>query len=255
MKCMTRMHLGKTAARYDHRDLLFADFVTASKLPPLPSTFGDENLISATGWGMLGNDSVGDCVLAGGDHETMLWNKARGKTVSFTAANALSDYSAITGYNPDDPSSDQGTDVRTALNYRKKTGLIDSAGHRHKIDGYMALEPGNLSHVKEGAYLFEAVGIGIEFPASAMTQFNKGQPWSVVSGAKIEGGHYIPIVGFDGTYLYIVTWGKLQKMTVQFFTKYCDEAYALFSLEMLNSSKKSREGFDETALLAALKQV
>jgi hypothetical protein len=68
---------------------------------------------------MLGNDTVGDCVLAGGGHETMLWNREAGKTVPFTAANSIKDYSAITGYAPADPSSDKGTDMEIADAYNR----------------------------------------------------------------------------------------------------------------------------------------
>jgi hypothetical protein len=40
-----------------------------------------------------------------------------------------------------------------------------------------------------------------------------------------------------------VTWGRTQPMTAQFYTKYCDEAWAILSLEMLKTGK-SPEGFD-----------
>ena len=114
------MKLGKKSFIEDKRDLLYRNYRLAAVLPSRPKTFGHQNLIS--NWGMLGNDTVGDCVVAGSCHETMLWTAEGGKPATFTDANAISDYSAITGYNPNDPNTDQGTVVRDALLYRQKTG-------------------------------------------------------------------------------------------------------------------------------------
>jgi hypothetical protein len=91
-----------------------------------------------------------------------------------------------------------------------------------------------------------------------MTQFSAGQPWTVVAGSPIEGGHDIPFVGFDGTWIYVITWGKVQKMSVEFFVKYCTEAWAKLSLEFINGKGVSPEGFNLTQLqvdLAAITSV
>jgi len=242
--------LGKKPAVYDRRDLRFVHY-RIGPLPPRPAQFGHENLIGPDAWGMLGNDTVGDCVWAGADHETMLWTAEAGTPARFTADDAIADYAAVTGYNPDDPSTDRGTDVREALKYRRRTGVIDAAGNRHKIGAYLALEPGNIDHLLEALYLFGAVGIGFEVPESAMDQFKSGQPWSVVQGGQdILGGHYVPLVAERGN-LVCVTWGRLQQMTVGFYQKYCDEAWAILSLEMLRNGV-SPEGFNLPQLLADL---
>jgi hypothetical protein len=176
----------------------------------------------------------------------MLWTAEGGNPVSFSTENTLADYSAVTGYDPDNPYSDQGANVRDVLKYRKSTGLLDATGKRHKIGAFVSLEPGNWQHLLEALYLFGAVGIGIQCPDSAMDQFNEGKPWSVVPGASIEGGHYIPLVAERGN-LVCVTWAKLQQLTRRFFKKYCDEVWAILSEEMLNGGK-SLEGFDFTQL-------
>jgi hypothetical protein len=84
-----------------------------------------------------------------------------------------------------------------------------------------------------------------------MDQFNAGRPWSIVSGSPLEGGHYVPLVALRGD-LYCVTWGKLQPLTRAFLTKYCDEAWAILSPEMLTGGK-SLEGFDLAQLQSDLK--
>lgn len=255
------MHkLGKRKATYDKRDLLFSVYRMKGSLPPHPAKFGHEGFIDSHAWQMLGNgpdDSVqtgfqgaGDCVFAGACHETMLWTEEAHHRALFTGKNAISDYSAVTGYVVGNDATDQGTDVRTALKYRAKTGIIDVNGNRHKIGAYLALEPGNIDHIKEAMWLFGAVGIGIEFPNSAMDQFDAGKPWSVVHGSQVEGGHYIPLVA-KRTRLECVTWGQIQGMTEAFYKKYCDEAWAILSPEMLVNGK-SLGGFDLAALQADL---
>lgn len=255
----TRLRLGKLPATRDKRDLLFRNYLTG-KLPTPPKQFGHENLISDDLWQMLGNgpdDSVapgfqgaGDCVFAGACHETMLWTREGGQPATFTGANAIAAYSKVTGYNPKTGANDNGTDVRTALKFRQKTGIQDSSGVTHKIGAFLAIEPGNFTHVLQALYLFGAVGLGIQFPSSAMDQFNANEPWAVTKGSSIEGGHYIPLVASRST-LECVTWGRTQLMTTAFFSKYCDEAYAILSPEMLHAGM-SPEGFDLAQLQADL---
>lgn len=244
-----QLKLGKKPASYDHRDLLLSSYIHLPSLPPIPDDFGHENLIGD--WGMLGNDMAGDCVLAGGDHETMLWNKEAGKNVTFTTENALSDYSALTGYNPNDPNTDQGTDMRQAMSYRVNTGLVDAQGNRHKIGAYVSLEPGNWEHLLACAYLFGAAAVGIEFPSYAMDQFNHGKVWTARRTEHIEGGHYIPVIACRHRHPICVTWGREQPMTRRFYEKHCDEAFVPLSEEFLTSGK-SPEGFDLEALNADL---
>src|SRR5262249_7261133 len=144
---------------------------------------------------MLGNDHYGDCVFAGAAHETMLWNKRAGHTVDMSTEQTLLDYSDVTGFDPADPNSDQGTYVLDALKYRQKTGIRDEAGGRHKIAAYASLMPGDFGAAVQAAYIFGAIGIGFEFPDSAWEQWDHGEYWDVVDGASIEGGHYVPVVG------------------------------------------------------------
>ena len=219
-------------------------------LPALPAVFGHESLISK--WDMLANDRYGCCVWAGAAHETMLLNKEAGKTVVFADADVLSDYAAATGFNPNDPATDQGTDMQDAAAYRRKTGVIDASGRRHTVAAYLGLDSGNVQHLLLAAYLFSAVGIGLVLPSTAIDQAKRGQPWDVVPGAPSEGGHYVPLVGRPANgVLAAVSWGRVQLMTEKFFQTYCDEAVAYVSTEDLQD-QKSPEGFAYADLISDL---
>src|SRR5882672_5425867 len=109
--------LGKLPARPNAIKHKFGSFFDAEELPVPSLVFGRPDLIKD--WGMLANDRISCCVLSGAPHETMLWNAWAGEPIpQFTDENVISDYSAVTGYDPNDPSTDNGTDMQVAAAYR-----------------------------------------------------------------------------------------------------------------------------------------
>ncbi len=242
---MSDLKLGKMPAAPRPTDFKFAEFAAAIRLPSVPSRFGHGSAYSD--WGMLGNDRYGDCVWAGAAHEHMLINKVvHSVDVAFSDDAVLGDYSAATGFDPNDPSTDNGTDVHEALDYRRKTGIADASGKRHQIGAYVSLDPKSWEHLEQAAFIFGAVGIGIQFPGSAMDQFNAGEPWDVVQGAKIEGGHYIPTVGslHAKDQATALTWGKRQVFTQAFYEQYNDESWVYITQEELHGDGTGLHGFD-----------
>lgn len=240
--------LGKKPARPGAMKLKFADFVKKPKLPTPPKSFGHDAIVKD--WGMLGNDQYGCCVFAGAAHETILWRKEADVDCLFTAEDVLKDYAAVTGFNPKEPWTDQGTDMTKAAEYRRGTGIIDSKGQRHTVGAFLALEPGDIKQHLQALWMFGAVGIGIEVPSNAMDQFDAGKPWDITPHTSIEGGHYIPLVAYRDM-LHCVTWAKVQAMTDRFFKRYNDESVVYLSEEMLIKGK-SPEGFDLPQLRDAL---
>ena len=244
--------LGKKPARPGAVRFKLASYTNAAALPPVPATFGHDAAIGVRDWGMFANDRYGDCVFAGAAHETMLLAREAGAVVAFTDADVLSDYAAVTGFDPAKPETDQGTDVQQAAEYRRTTEIADAHGSRHRIAAYLALEPGNVEHLYQATYLFGAAGIGLQLPATAVAQTRQGQAWDVVAGATIDGGHYVPLVGRQAAGLHVVSWGMVQVMTEKFLKRYCDEAVAYVSQECLVKNQKSPEGFSYADLISDL---
>ena len=245
-----RYKLGKLPARKNSISFRLKDYLSIPSLPIPPVSVNHQDTIS--NWQMLGNDQYGDCVWAGAGHETMLWTKNGGKLAPINEKDVLAAYTAVTGFNPNDPSTDQGTDMQLAASYRQKTGIVDNSGKYHRVVAYLSLTPGNYEELKHSIYLFENAGIGWQLPESAQDQTQEGKAWSIVSNSPIEGGHYTPAMGYDAKYIYIITWGQVQKVEWAFFDKYCDEALVYFSDDMLNNGK-SLEGFNVTQLQEDLK--
>jgi hypothetical protein len=245
---MPELKLGKQPASPRPTDFKFSQFTAGISLPHVPSRFGHGR--AYPDWKMLGNDRYGDCVWAGAAHEHMLLNKVvQHHDVLFDDQSVLGDYSAVTGFDPSDPSTDRGTNVHDALSYRRKTGIADANGIRHQIGAYVALDPKNWDHLEQAAYIFGAVGIGFEFPDTAMAQFNNGEVWDVVPGAKIEGGHYVPVVGSvdSPNQATAITWGRRQPFTRAFYETYNDESWVYITPEELHDGA-GLHGFDMAKL-------
>jgi hypothetical protein len=224
------MKLGKTPARKGAVKFALMNYVDWV-LPTPPAEFGYEDRIKT--WGVLGNDDYGDCVLAAAAHDTMLWGALGAHPVEFTDDGVLSDYSVVTGFNINDPSTDQGTDMQAAASYRLKVGVVDSKGVRHRIGAYVSVEPGNVEQHKAAAWLFGAIDIGIMLSDLQMHQTRAGEPWSGKLTRNI-GGHCVPLVGFKDGYLLVISWGEVQRVDPAFFEAYNDESIAYFSQEMIN---------------------
>lgn len=258
----TQFKLGKLAPKYDKRDLSFSELRTTTTLPPIPKPGGGYGMdFGSSGWGMLGNGpdntvfsgfgGCGNCAWAGPAHEVMELAKNTGRPVpAFSGKTIVDQYSAYSGYNPQTGANDNGSYVRDVLEWRRTKGLLDDSNNAHKILVYVSIEPGNTQQMWEALYMFESVGIGINFPGSAMDQTNAGQPWSVVPGAQIEGGHYIPLVGHPTDDIWTcITWGQRQTMTQQFLTTYCDEAWGYITPEQYNAvTGESQQGYKEADL-------
>lgn len=234
--------LGKKAARPNAVKFKFNEFFDLTELPKPPQMFG---LGKDYDWGMLANDQYGDCVWAGQAHLEKLWYQEFQRQITFTDDNVLSDYAALTGFDPNKPDTDGGTDMVDAAEYWRSTGIVDEQGTRHKIDAYVSIPKYRFDEIAVAAWLFDGIGLGVEFPRNAMYQFEKRVPWTVVPGDKIEGGHYIPLIGRNsrGNY-WGVTWGRIQAMTPEWIATYADEVVAYLSLDILDTKGLSKRGFN-----------
>ena len=250
-----KLKLGKSVARHDPRTLLLASYVTPA-LPTPPASFDLTSKVKS--WGMMDNDQIGDCTCAAAGHLLMEWTANAGKKMfTPTDKQIVAAYSAITGYNPTTGANDNGANEIDVLNYWRQSGI---AGH--KIGAYVALEPSNHNHVMDSVYMFEGCYIGVQLPISAQAQVQNHKPWSVPPGGPTGdgkpgswGGHAVPVVAYDSRGLIVVTWGALQGMTWSFWEAYCDEAYAILSLDYLDGKQQAPQGFSLEQLEADLEDL
>ena len=229
--------LGKKDVRLDCRTLKLANYVTALPAPPTKCSWAK----GVPQWPMYANDRLGDCTIAAAGHMQQLWSE-QGKPYFEPPLQKIVDV-----YNVLSP-GDDGCVELDVLNYWRKKGI---AGR--KITAYASVAPRTTNHVELAVDLFGAVYSGLSLPLSAQSQ----KVWQVTGGSDATpgswGGHAVPIVAYNSTYLTCVTWGKLLKMTWAFWHAYADEAYAVLDQSWLGADKVSPGGFNVAQLLADAK--
>ena len=215
---MTHWKLGRLPTKHDKRNIQFADILLKPLKIPLDYDFDEKNPVPTP---MFANDRFGDCVLAGRSHQTLRFELLEQKQLI-----SISDKDVINEYFKETGGADDGLVVLNSLNLWRKIGWKINR-KTYKIKAYSQITPKDQELVRQAIYLNIGVGLGISFPASAMTQFIKGQVWDVVNRTTIEGGHYVLCTGYNQVGPVCVTWGRKQQMTWAFWNKYAQECYTI----------------------------
>lgn len=179
---------------------------------------------SVAEWGMLGNDQLGDCTIAGAAHLRMANAAENNEPLpTFTTNEVESIYLGLTG------GQDTGLNEAQVLQTWSTSGLFGST-----IAGYAPVDHRNASELRSVVAAFGGSYLGVVVPAPAQQQFAAGQPWDLTGTAadrQIEGGHCVPAVGYDDYFVYVVTWGAIQKATWPWMATYLEEAWAVVTPE------------------------
>lgn len=241
---MTEFKLGRLPADPSTPKLKLANFLTGTA--PVAYPENRDWLSAVSSWPMYLNDSIGDCTCAAAGHLVQAFNQyGQKKDVRVSDSDILKAYSAVSGYDPKTGRNDDGAVVQDVLNYWRKTGVGG-----HKILAFAQVDFRNPDELRQALNIFGNVYLGIDFPNTAMTQFNNGQPWDLAYGAYSEGGHAINAGYYDVSdkMWKVVTWGQVQPMTQAFFDKYVEEAWVVISQEWLDAAGKNPEGIDMQTL-------
>lgn len=216
---------------------------------------------------MYDNDKLGDCVIACMGHiEGVLIGNAGAaySPLILTDAEVISLYSAIGGYVPGNPATDQGCDEQTALNYWQQKGLWMLGGiPSHKIAAWVAVDGSNWTEVKTALWLFENLMFGIELPDAWINPMPQASnfTWGVAGPADPDNGHCVAGVGYDRTGVRISTWGMLGVITPAAIAQYATtpnqgELYAVLSQDAISkATQKAPNGFDFSQLLADMDSI
>ena len=240
--------LGRKAIKTDSRTLRLAKYFTAALPPPPPTADWTTGI---TGWGMMLNDQLGDCTIAGVAHAVQVWSGNTGSTVTVADSVVESYYENWDGYVPGNASSDAGGIELDVLNKWQKQGFSG-----HALMAFADPMPANLDEIRQSIALFGGVYIGLALPLTAQNQ----DVWDVVpdggdNAAKGSwGGHCVFVPKYDENGFTCITWGQLQTMTLAFWNEYCDEAHTLLGQDWLGA-KGSPPGFNEAQLQTDLQAI
>lgn len=272
------LKLGKLPFEPHEKDIHFNKFLkkfvamVQIAMPKVPTVTDDYKSVKA--FLMYLNDQLGCCGIAGAFHMVNIWLAQAGINYDVFDDNCvINTYEKIGGYNPNDPNSDQGIILRNALIYWKTKELKDKKGKLHKIDLFSLLDVKNKDEIKLAMYLFSTIYIGFVVPQYFIDQFNQGIRYFDVQTKNIKkiGGHCVnsggygpydnkqlkktpmKVVGVTKEGVYVITWGIVVFLTWEFWFKYVDEAWVVFSEEFLKNGK-SPDGYTLAQLTAFAKQ-
>ena len=243
--------LGKLPPRHDPRTFKLSDYVQS--LPAAPP------LVDWTGkvpeYGMLSNDKLGCCVIAGMMHLAMQQRGAAGLPVVVPSDDdVIAAYSAIGGYVPGDPGTDCGCNLLDALNYWRQQGLT-FGGVNHRITAFAAVKLHDPAELASALWLFGGTLDGYALPASVQGQSAWKAPHGKLRGRTAPGswgGHCVEDPYDKGGSLEVISWGGEIPVYYGFRDAYCDESYVVFTPEWIDANGNSPCGFKRDALLADL---
>jgi len=243
-----RFKFGKNAPVREMKTLHFENYGTATGIPFPPKKAWERNISTDP----LGNDLVGDCAEAAPGHaiQNLSMVAHAGSPTQVTREQVVKAYSDITGYNPDDQSTDQGSNMLDVCKYLKKTGIAGVT-----FDGYVALNPQNIDQIHAACFVFGWVYFGISVPVGLANLLNSGQEppanWNFKElGGKPSGeGHALAMFGYGRFGKQFNSWGTGYHMDNDFWLANVDEAYALVSSLWIKQNGRSPSGFDYQGLL------
>jgi hypothetical protein len=244
----SKMKLGRKAVKTDSRTLRLARYLTPDLPAPPPAVDWTKGI---SDWGMMLNNSLGDCTCAACGHAVQVWSANAYHEITPPDSAVLKAYQDWCGYNPNCPSSDAGGVELDVLTDWKNSSL-DS----HILLAFASVNHALTTEVQQAIALFGGVYIGVSLPLTAQSQ----DVWDVVSAGDNAvpgswGGHAVYVCGYDQDSFTCITWGQTKKMTLAFWQAYVDESYALLGLDWINA-KSSPSGLNINQLqndLAAIR--
>jgi hypothetical protein len=234
-----------------HARLHFGEFLTATATISVPPVV--DYLFSVPSFPMFGNDTLSDCTAAAAAHLREVWTAYGQGAASVTSeADVIKFYEVCSGYNPANPATDRGAVMQDCLDAWRKTGLAGD-----KILAFFQINPTDLAEIKAALYMLGGNYVGVNFPRSAMAQFNAGQPWTYDPRADntIIGGHCVHLGAIDSNGLMkVTTWGRTQVVTADWWNRFVEECWGVASSDWIKNSQ-APNGLDTAKLNAAFFQI
>jgi hypothetical protein len=253
--------LGRKRPRVPHGRSSFHEMLEAKVLPDVavPGSTNYSAAAMAALSNVYCNSSVGCCVISGGEHIRGVTSFNSGQGVIFTDAQTIRQYSAIGGYNPNDPSSDEGCDENTALAYWETNGFADGV----LLDNAVTVDATNADEVRLACFLLENLYPCGELPDAWISPLpeSSGFTWDVAGDPDPENGHCVAGVDLSQDGIVIDTWGMLGILTHAALAKYYvpennGALFVLLSPDVISRlTQKSPAGYTIDALVEYLSQI
>lgn len=248
------MKLGKKPVKHDPRTLHLRAYLKAEALPPIPAAISYSDKVG--NYPMYQNDVIGDCAIAGPAHQIQTWSANDGEEITPTEDQVLEGYQRVGGWNPADPSSDNGCVLLDVMNHWRREGICG-----RKIAAYAKINDNDINMLKAGIFMFGGVMLGVNLPAAVQ----EADSWTLPSHIPLRqraswqpgtwGGHCVPVTGFKDDYLEFISWGRVMRMNLDFAAMFIDEGYVAVATEWLGPDLRAPNGLELTTLLKDLSRL
>lgn len=166
---------------------------------------------------ILGNDRLGDCVVAGGAHQLTLHNAMVGKRFVPSEADVVALYSKL-GHG-----RDAGLPLDTMLQ-----AMVGGVFGGQKILADCNVDPSNMDQIKKTIQFLGGAMIGFNTTAHSVSDFQQGIPWDD-KYREDGGGHCVILTGWDDAAQEweLLTWGGIQRATYRWSKRYMNEVHGI----------------------------
>lgn len=257
------LKLGKRPPVHDNRTALLYNFLKHVDLPePAPLADWATKLPTAppAPLGMMRNDTIGLCTIAGIAHLLIMQASDNGVTITITDDDVVDTYKAVTlavngvafdedaaldenGENP----TDTGLPCLDVLKWVTANGI--GPEQHGKGMAFVKVNHHDIREMRIACQLFGGTYLGVALPEVSMEHV--GELWADASGP-IAGGHCIAQHMVRPDITSYITWGDRQPATWAWHLSACDEAYAIIATEWVSGAKPAPSGFDIVKLRAYL---
>jgi len=220
----------------DPRTLKFSDYIDSSTLNTLPLQH-DWTIKVRKPWRRMGNWTLSDCTCAAAGHMIECWTANTTHEDVITTKEVVTAFSALTGYDPATGKNDVGVNYLDALKYWRATGIGD-----HKIKLFTLVDHSSHDLVRAAVYLFGGAYLGLDLPNTIIHKdIWEREPGDLTGDRAVGsfGGHAVNIVAYDENYITCVSWGKIKKLTWEFFDTYCYCLYAIVTDEFFKDGQSA----------------
>ena len=238
---------GRKPRSYDPRVPHLSAYL-AGKPPATIPTSKDWAVGMSKDFGMMMNDRLGCCAESAVYHGVQTWSfNAHGVEDTESDDRVVQLYETQ-GYNPADPSTDQGTNLQQLLLEMFNVGvpLGPNGYYKQKILAYLEVDPRNLTDVFRTILECGGSYIGLNVPQPVVNAINSGAPIPNVWTGPPDptAGHCVWVPSYDQTtsHFEFISWGSRYIMPAATWTACVQESYAILDPKWIELTRSTPFG-------------
>ena len=237
------LKLGKLKPVIDHRTIPLRAVLKAELLPELPLIYDNHEVHDIVDNFMYANNEHGCCVISSRGHHTLVFEGfEQGEQIEITDQEIKDEYFEQTG------GPDRGLVLLTSIKDWRNDGW-PVGGRNYTIYAFASVDWPDHDEVKHCIHLLGGVNLGMKIYQADLDQFNAGEGWHLTdNNGSFKGRHGVygfkyrdmnngeewvkypessKVVSYSQDGVWVMTWGRKQFMTWDFFDARIDEAYGI----------------------------